>query len=76
MQAGFTLTEIAIVMVIIGLLLVGILKGEEMITQAKIKNVLADFSGLSTAYDAYMDRYKAIPGNDPNAATRWPVAGS
>src|SRR5256885_676312 len=45
-QHGFTLVEIAIVLVIIGLLLGGILKGQEMITQAKIKNVIADFSGL------------------------------
>ena len=75
-QAGFTLVEIAIVMVIIGLLVAGILKGQEMITQAKIKNVVADFSGLSAAYDSYMDRYKAIPGNDPNAATRWVGATS
>jgi len=43
-QQGFTLVEIAIVLVIIGLLLGGILKGQEMITQAKIKNVVADFS--------------------------------
>src|SRR5256712_1845394 len=45
-QQGFTLVEIAIVLVIIGLLLGGILKGQEMITQAKIKNVIADFSGI------------------------------
>src|ERR671939_453807 len=43
---GFTLVEIAIVLVIIGLLLGGILKGQEMITQAKIKNSIADFSGM------------------------------
>ena len=48
-QTGFTLVEIAIVLVIIGLLLGGILKGQEMITQAKIKNVIADFSGVSPA---------------------------
>ncbi|MFN2644527.1 MAG: prepilin-type N-terminal cleavage/methylation domain-containing protein, partial [Burkholderiales bacterium] len=47
---GFTLVEIAIVLVIIGLLLGGILKGQEMITQAKIKNSIADFSGISAAY--------------------------
>ena len=70
-QAGFTLVEIAIVLVIIGLLLGGILKGQEMITQAKIKNVMADFSGISAAYHGYQDRYRAIPGDDPNAATRW-----
>ena len=68
---GFTLVEIAIVLVIIGLLLGGILKGQEMITQAKIKNVIADFSGVSAAYHGYQDRYRAIPGDDPNADTRW-----
>ena len=71
---GFTLVEIAIVLVIIGLLLGGILKGQEMITQAKIKNVIADFSGVSAAYHGYQDRYRSIPGDDPNAATRWAVA--
>ena len=69
-QQGFTLVEIAIVLVIIGLLLGGILKGQEMITQAKIKNVIADFSGISAAYHGYQDRYRAIPGDDPNAG-RW-----
>jgi prepilin-type N-terminal cleavage/methylation domain-containing protein len=70
-QVGFTLVEIAIVLVIIGLLLGGILKGQEMITQAKIKNVMADFSGISAAYHGYQDRYRAIPGDDLNAAGRW-----
>jgi len=70
-QQGFTLVEIAIVLVIIGLLLGGILKGQEMITQAKIKNIVADFSGISAAYYGYQDRYRAIPGDDPNADTRW-----
>ena len=69
-QQGFTLVEIAIVLVIIGLLLGGILKGQEMITQAKIKNSVADFSGISAAYYGYQDRYRAIPGDDPGA-TRW-----
>ena len=70
-QQGFTLVEIAIVLVIIGLLLGGILKGQEMITQAKIKNVVADFSGISAAYYGYQDRYRAIPGDDANADERW-----
>ena len=70
-QQGFTLVEIAIVLVIIGLLLGGILKGQEMITQAKIKNVIADFSGVSAAYNGYQDRYRALPGDDANAASRW-----
>jgi len=71
MQKGFTLVEIAIVLVIIGLLLGGILKGQEMITQAKIKNVMADFSGISAAYHGYQDRYRRLPGDDNQAAARW-----
>jgi prepilin-type N-terminal cleavage/methylation domain-containing protein len=70
LQKGFTLVEIAIVLVIIGLLLGGILKGQEMINQARIKNVIADFSGISAAYHGYQDRYRAIPGDDPGAG-RW-----
>ena len=73
-QKGFTLVEIAIVLVIIGLLLGGILKGQEMITQAKTKNVISDFSGISAAYHGYQDRYRAIPGDDAGAAARWAVA--
>ena len=70
-QAGFTLVEIAIVLVIIGLLLGGILKGQEMITQAKIKNVIADMSGVSAAMYGYQDRYRALPGDDKSAPGRW-----
>jgi prepilin-type N-terminal cleavage/methylation domain-containing protein len=70
---GFTLVEIAIVLVIIGLLLGGILKGQEMITQAKIKNVIADMSGVTAAMYGYQDRYKALPGDD-KLATRWATA--
>lgn len=73
-QQGFTLVEIAIVLVIIGLLLGGILKGQEMITQAKTKNVISDFSGISTAYHSYQDRYRATPGDDGGAAARWAVS--
>lgn len=70
-QSGFTLVEIAIVLVIIGLLLGGILKGQEMITQARIKNVTNDFNGTTAAYFSYQDRYKAVPGDDGNANARW-----
>ncbi len=74
-ETGFTLVEIAIVLVIIGLLLGGILKGQEMITQARIKNMANDFNGVTAAYFSYQDRYKAVPGDDSQAAGRWPAAG-
>jgi prepilin-type N-terminal cleavage/methylation domain-containing protein len=70
-QAGFTLVEIAIVLVIIGLLLGGILKGQEMIAQARIKNAINDFNGVTVAITSYQDRYRALPGDDANATTRW-----
>src|SRR3974377_930215 len=75
-QQGFTLVEIAIVLVIIGLLLGGVLKGQEMITQARIKNVMNDLNGVSSAFFAYQDRYKQIPGDDNGAAPRWRKAGT
>lgn len=70
-QSGFTLVEIAIVLVIIGLLLGGVLKGQEIITNAKIKNLESDFNGISAAIYSYQDRYRAIPGDDKNTVTRW-----
>lgn len=75
-QSGFTLIEIAIVLVIIGLLLGGILKGQELITQARIRNVANDFQSMTAAINLYQDRYRALPGDDPGAATRWTAAGN
>ncbi len=63
-QAGFTLVEIAIVLVIIGLLLGGVLKGQEMIENAKIKSIVGDMKAIQAAYNGYVDRYKAIPGDE------------
>lgn len=68
-QSGFTLVEIAIVLVIIGLLLGGILKGQELINSAKVKNLANDFRVIPTYIYAYQDRFKALPGDDPAATT-------
>ena len=74
-QSGFTLVEIAIVLVIIGLLLGGVLKGQELITQAKISNITNDINSYASAVYSYQDRYKRLPGDDPGA-TRWTVGGA
>jgi prepilin-type N-terminal cleavage/methylation domain-containing protein len=63
-QSGFTLVEIAIVLVIIGLLLGGILKGQELINSAKVKNIANDFRVIPTYIYAYQDKFKALPGDD------------
>jgi prepilin-type N-terminal cleavage/methylation domain-containing protein len=73
-QSGFTLVEIAIVLVIIGLLLGGVLKGQELIEQSKIKRVVNDFNSITAAVYTYQDRYKALPGDDVNAGTRFTKA--
>ncbi len=67
-QSGFTLVEIAIVLVIIGLLLGGVLKGQEMIENAKIKNGINDMNGVTAAYNSYIDRFRRLPGDDGNLA--------
>jgi prepilin-type N-terminal cleavage/methylation domain-containing protein len=70
-QTGFTLVEIAIVLVIIGLLLGGMLKGQELIDSARVKNIAQDFRALSIAVLSYQDKYRSLPGDDAGAASRW-----
>ena len=67
-QQGFTLIEIAIVLVIIGLLLGGVLKGQELITSARVRNIISQQDGVKAAYFGFLDRFRAIPG-DYNLAT-------
>lgn len=62
-QAGFTLVEIAIVLVIIGLLLGGILKGQELINSARVRNMADQNSGIQAAYFGFIDRYRLVPGD-------------
>jgi prepilin-type N-terminal cleavage/methylation domain-containing protein len=69
--SGFTLVEIAVVLIIIGLLLGGVLKGQELIVQAKIRNAVTDLNGVTAAVYGYQDRYRQVPGDDNTAATRW-----
>ncbi|MCE1239235.1 MAG: prepilin-type N-terminal cleavage/methylation domain-containing protein [Azonexaceae bacterium] len=68
---GFTLIEIAIVLIIIGLLLGGVLKGQEMINQGKIRSIAKELDSISVAVLGYRDRYKALPGDDDKADGRW-----
>lgn len=68
-QSGFTLIEIAIVLVIIGLLLGGILKGQELINSAKVKNLATDFKNIPVFIYGYQDKFKALPGDDKAVTT-------
>lgn len=71
-QHGFTLIEIAIVLVIIGLLLGGVLKGQELITSARVRNLIATQDGIKAAYFGFLDRYRALPGDYSAATTNVP----
>ncbi|OQW69976.1 MAG: prepilin-type cleavage/methylation domain-containing protein [Methylotenera sp.] len=68
-QTGFTLIELAIVLVIIGLLLGGVLRGQELINSARVKNITRDFQNVQVYVYGYQDRFKALPGDDRIANT-------
>jgi len=75
-QHGYTLIELAIVTIIVGLLLGGVMRGQEMVVQAKTKSLLSDFTGVTAAVQAYRDRYRALPGDDSGGAGRWGAYGT
>jgi prepilin-type N-terminal cleavage/methylation domain-containing protein len=64
---GFTLIEIAIVLVIIGLLLGGVLKGEELIRSARVRSLISEQQGIKAAFYGFQDRYRALPGDYASA---------
>lgn len=68
-QTGFTLVEIAIVLVIIGLLLGGVLKGQELVSNAQAKSIGNDLKNIQTMIYGYQDRFRALPGDDALVAT-------
>lgn len=73
-QTGFTLVEIAIVLVVIGLLLGGILKGQQLINSARVRNMADQNSGVQAAYYGFIDRFRNIPG-DMTAASACKAIG-
>jgi prepilin-type N-terminal cleavage/methylation domain-containing protein len=60
---GFTLIEITIVLVIVGLLLGGILKGQELITGARVRNLISQRDAITAAFFGFQDRFRALPGD-------------
>ena len=62
-QTGFTLVEIAIVLVIVGLLLVGVVKGQELVNSARVRGLAEMSSGIQAAYYGFIDRYRQVPGD-------------
>jgi len=73
LSKGFTLIEIAIVLVIIGLLLGGVLKGQELITGARVRNLISQQDGIKASFFGFQDRYRGLPGD--YAAANINIAG-
>ncbi len=66
-KKAFTLVELSIVLIIIGLLSGFILKGQDVIRNAKLKRVMSDYLNISTALYTYEDRYDQLPGDDASS---------
>ncbi len=69
-QKGFTLVELAIVLTIIGLLIGGILKGQQLITNARVTAQMAQVQGVEAATTTFNDTYQGLPGDLTTATTR------
>ena len=75
-QGGFTLIEIAIVLVIIGLLLGGVLKGQELINTARVRALNNSVDGITAAWFSFQDKYRAFPGDYLDAKSQINLPGA
>lgn len=73
---GFTLIELSIVIVIIGLLIGGILAGQSLIRTAAVRSILADLDQYKSAVIQFKDQYGGLPGDLPDATDYWPTAAT
>lgn len=67
---GFTLVEIAVVLVIVGLILGGVFKGQALIDGARVRSLANEVTGIRTAWYGFQDRYRSLPGDFADAATQ------
>lgn len=71
-QQGFTLVELAIVLMIIGLLIGGVLRGQELMNNARISTTVQQVIAYEGAVTTFRDAYSQTPGDMPNATARIP----
>ena len=73
--AAFSLVELSIVLVILGLLTGGILAGQSLIRAAELRSISTDYGKYMTAVRSFRDKYFAIPGDMTNATAFWGSLG-
>jgi prepilin-type N-terminal cleavage/methylation domain-containing protein len=71
---GFTLVELSIVLVIIGLILGGVMVGRSMIRSSQVNSVASDLQSYEAATQMFIDKYRGLPGDMTNATTFWGAA--
>ena len=75
MRHGFSLVELSIVLVILGLLTGGILAGQSLIRAAELRSVTTEFQRWQTAINTFKSKYISLPGDMRNATSFWGSAG-
>lgn len=73
-RKGFSLVELSIVLVILGLLVGGVLSGQSLIRAAEMRSVSSDFQKYSAAINSFRDKYFGLPGDITNATQFWGIA--
>ncbi len=76
MHKGFSLVELSIVLVILGLLTGGILAGQSLIRASELRAVSTEYSRFTAAMNTFRDKYFALPGDFTKATSFWTAAGT
>ncbi len=71
-RQGFTLVELSIVLVIIGLIIGAVLTGQQIIQNARVTSALNTIQAYEAQFQTYVQNYGAMPGDDANAQNRFP----
>lgn len=70
-EKGFTLVELSIVIVIIGLIVAGVVGGQALVSQAQLRAVITESNDVKTAINAFKGQYDALPGDYRDAEATW-----
>lgn len=70
-KQGFTLVEMSVVIVVVGMILSGILVGQNIVKEAKLKAIIKEFGEINASVSSFLLEYDALPGDFNNAEAFW-----